>query len=102
MKLFAVRVIEDNIAVGLFFLSHVDNLFWAVDEICDPYACEYQTIKPPAAVFFNDGPMPPPPDIDDDPDIWVKQMSESLHNSLFDLHDDKWSPVPAVVYAGKP
>jgi hypothetical protein len=51
MKLYAVRLISTKEPVGLFFVKDVAELkyrFGIIDEVTDPYDCEYAVIKIPA------------------------------------------------------
>lgn len=52
MKLFAVRGIGDNQAVGLFWAPNIDVAWWMIDEVTDPGTCEYCLVDAPAAVTW--------------------------------------------------
>jgi len=51
MSVYAVRLQEDKIAVGLMYAGSQRQLFEEIDQHCDPYACEYKPIW--LNIFFN-------------------------------------------------
>jgi hypothetical protein len=52
LKLFAVRVVDDKQAVGFFWAPDLESLWWMIDEITDPGACECGLVDGPAAVTW--------------------------------------------------
>lgn len=55
MKLYLVRLIENQEAVGLFWSNGGDELWWEVDQVTAPGDCEWTAIKRSAAVIWPDG-----------------------------------------------
>jgi hypothetical protein len=54
MRLFAVRIRESKIAVGIFFARSVLVLARdLIDQFCDPSNCEYRSITADTGIFFN-------------------------------------------------
>lgn len=53
MLLYAVRLIEDQQPVGLFWTPDLGCLWELVDTVCDPGACEYKPISRPAVIAWN-------------------------------------------------
>ena len=41
MSAYLVRLEKNKEFAGLFVVPTFDHLWWAVDECCDPYACEF-------------------------------------------------------------
>ena len=52
MKLFAVRMIEDQRPVGFFWVRDMHGLLIAVDNHLDPADCEYKSIRKETAVVW--------------------------------------------------
>jgi hypothetical protein len=52
MKLYAVRLLGDHDAVGIYWTRGVDGLFFEVEETVDPCHCEYKAISGPASVVW--------------------------------------------------
>jgi hypothetical protein len=52
VKLFAVRGIGDNEAVGFFWVNDMQELWFMIDEITDPGTCEFCEVNEPAAVTW--------------------------------------------------
>jgi hypothetical protein len=55
MKLYLVRIIENQEAVGLFWSSGGDELWWAVDQVTAPGDCEWAAVKGGIGVIWPDG-----------------------------------------------
>tara|TARA_R110000868_G_scaffold402329_1_gene678562 strand:- start:554 stop:871 length:318 start_codon:yes stop_codon:yes gene_type:complete len=45
MSAYGVRLSEDHQAVGIFWAESLNDLFWAIDECCDPNECEIKKLK---------------------------------------------------------
>ena len=52
MKLYLVRLIENQEAVGIFWSSGGNDLWWEVDEVTAPGDCEWVVVKGNAAVIW--------------------------------------------------
>ncbi len=52
LKLFAVRTVEYKEAVGVYWTPDLATLWWMIDEVTDPGACEYCLVDAPAAVTW--------------------------------------------------
>jgi hypothetical protein len=50
LNLFAIRGVEKQEAVGLFWAPDLETLWWMVDTVTDPDVCEYCVIDAPAAI----------------------------------------------------
>jgi hypothetical protein len=53
MRLSAVRLIKTKEPVGFFWVSDLSALWWMIDSVTDPGACEYSRIRHGAAVAWN-------------------------------------------------
>jgi hypothetical protein len=92
-----VRLKETKEIVG--FYAHEDSLdlFAMVDEVTDPYACEYMSIiyggfhwpNSEAAIIFSDEYLASDGDMET-PSFNGAEMSEGLFNEL--LSNDEWIP----------
>ena len=52
---YIVRVIGTNQLVGLLVVSSYEDLFWSVDEVCDPHGCEYKELTSGGGVQWDIG-----------------------------------------------
>jgi hypothetical protein len=52
MRLFAVRLIKDKQAVGFFWATDAESLWWMVDAVCDPGGCEFHRVRNEAAITW--------------------------------------------------
>lgn len=53
MRLFAVRLMEHQQAVGFFWAPDRVALWWMVDSVCDPGLCEFVRVRDRAALVWN-------------------------------------------------
>ena len=45
MTTYVVRMKEGKEFVGIYAARNQPSLFWLVDQLCDPYACEYSKLS---------------------------------------------------------
>ena len=91
MKTCLVRVKDTHVGVGLFWFKTEDELSWMIDQITDPAGCEYRIIGG-GGVFFDDIPLPNPPDGDTLSDS--RGYTEDLIHEL--VADGTWHPCVSV------
>jgi len=94
-QLYAVRMIENREAVGLFWCARRD-LWWAVDEVTDPGVCEFVAVRGDASVQFPARGA----------DVFDPETSEDFVTSpvfseaLYDAFGRKWRKLPYATEAG--
>jgi hypothetical protein len=88
MSAYFVRLKENKELVGLFVIPATSDLWWAVDECCDPYACEFIAIKYGGIIWDSQG----TPICDDDESINLDgaQFTDSLTTLVSEAHKRKW------------
>ena len=102
MKLFAVRGIGDNEAVGLFWAPDLETAWWMIDEITDPGDCEFCLVDAPAAVVWH-GDVPKmgversdEEDEADDREAFAREASfeYAFDDVLYRTINEGWTKVP--------
>jgi hypothetical protein len=53
MTAYIVRLSDNKELVGLFWSNSLRGLGWAIDECCNPYACEYKKVDD-GGIFWSD------------------------------------------------
>jgi len=53
MDIYAVRKIKTKNPVGLFWTRKVEDLFWIINEVENPFECEYQKVSWNGGALFN-------------------------------------------------
>jgi len=91
MSAYIVRVVGENDLVGLFVVPRLEDLFWAVDECCDPSLCEYVPTRK-ASIFFTGY----SPYLDDEMNHEkTVDFTPELGGRFFeDTYEANWKPVP--------
>lgn len=89
MSAYLVKLIDNNELVGLFVVDRLTDLGVAVDEICDPFACEFKPINRGAMLWMSQSGQ-----FDDvNVDCSGVELSEDLEYRLRSGH---WKPVAGI------
>lgn len=97
MTAYIVRLIKDRELVGIVWAGTTRGLWRAIDEHCDPFACEYAPL-PDGGIFWNSGapaiPIDDQCDEDDESDncclIPDAETSERLGASIYGHEKLNW------------
>jgi hypothetical protein len=99
MKIYAYRLITtDNDKIGYFgvvFASNKKELFWALDEVCDPYSCEIKQIDFPSVIGLAW-------DLEEDHTLPAKLEVGGLIIDTILNEEDGWKPAFDGTYPGAP
>jgi hypothetical protein len=98
MSAYLVRLEANKELVGLFVIPATGDLWWAVDECCDPYACEFIAVKYGGIIWDSQG-TPIYDDDDESVNLDGSQFTESLAMLISEAHKRKWKQLD--VYAPK-
>lgn len=66
MNVYLARLIQNKEVVGLFAAENMRDLFWAIDEVTNPYECEWIEAPSGAGVCFHNPNEPSTDDWDED------------------------------------
>jgi hypothetical protein len=101
MTTYIARLIADHQLVGIFTVEHDGELFWLVDECCDPGAVELSELGT-GGIFWASSDAPAiPAAMDEDGEAGFEgvpegaQPSEAWRPAFFDFGEEPvWKPVP--------
>lgn len=91
MSAFVVRLEGTNQIVGFFAADRILDLFWAVDECCDPFSCEYRRVPEGGGVYWAKAGTPKVSRRNDvRVDLRGAELTELLWNVFVDPEDYAW------------
>lgn len=103
MTVYLARLISDRQLVGVFSVANDSELFWLVDECCDPGDVEIAELGT-GGMFWSSPDAPAiPAAVDEDGEAGFEgvpegaELSEAWRLSFFDYGDEPvWKPVPRL------
>jgi hypothetical protein len=99
LKVYFVRLISNRDLVGIFAARDVDELTDIIDEVTDPWSCEYRVMRP-GAIYWTSPAIPVPIDVpeddemigDEDPIPWADVSYSELWYDYF-FGDGRWTAI---------
>lgn len=101
MITYLARLIKDRQLVGIFTVDDDSELFWLVDECCDPGAVELTELTTGGIYWSSPDAPAVPSSVDEDGEAGFEglpegaELSEGWRSTFFDYgHEPVWKPVP--------
>ena len=106
MRLYMVRLIRNKEAVGLFWSRGSEDLWSEVDEVTDPFVCEWAAVTTPCAVVWptqTSITMGIDRDNDDENCMEGAESNGTLYDLMSGERRLRWKPFPdAMTHLGYP
>lgn len=103
MTVYLARLIADHQLVGVFSVQDDSELFWLVDECCDPGAVELTELGTGGMLWSSSDAPTVPAAVEEDGEAGFEgvpegaELSEGWRPSFFDYGDEPvWKPVPRL------